>query len=236
MNNLSLITKYGDQVEPSILNRYKRHDKFVWVNTDDKDLTPHRIDLPAAPEPHLIEGFGKKPRDQFWSPPKTPRRLKELQRKYETIDEIWEELQKNQDIFEKEIKFIKKQWYYRLNGYWFYNNGKPTYIDGWHYFYIGWWKIDVGLPKYRSRDRKFFLFARMCLNETKTFKVIDDEGHAILNKETGYYDFIETGGRVFYGFNYPKHRREGATYKAEWAGGWGRNNQPVEPVLSTNGE
>lgn len=215
MNSLSMVKRYGDEVEPSILSQYKNADRYLWVNINDKDLTPIRIDLPEPPEPHHIDNFGKPAKEQFWSPPRLPRRLKDLQRKYETIDEIWEELQRNQDIYEKEIRFIKKQWYHRLNGYWFYNNGKPTYIDGWHYFYIAWWNIDVGLPKYRDRDRKFFLFARMTYTERRTFAILDDTGAGVMNEKTGYYDFVDTGGRVFYGFNYPKHRREGATYKAE---------------------
>lgn len=215
MNSLSLLKKYGNDVEPSILGQYKKADRYLWVNVDDKDLIPIRIDLPKMPEPHKIDNFGLPAKDQFFKPPKLPRRIKDLQKKFETIDEIWEELQLHQDIYEKEIEFIKKQWYHRLYGYWFYNNGKPTYIDGWHYFYITWWQIDIGLPKYRARDRKFFLFARMCYTERKSFKILDDTGHAVLNEETGYYDMVDTGDRVFYGFNYPKHRREGATYKAE---------------------
>ena len=139
MNSLSLLKKYSDEVESAILSQYQKADRFLWVNTNDRDLTPIRIKLPLPPEPHKIANFGLPARDQFFNPPKLPRRLKELQKEHETIDEIWDELQKHQDIYEEEIKFIKKQWYYRLNGYWFYNNGKPTYIDGWHYFYCGWW-------------------------------------------------------------------------------------------------
>jgi len=215
MSNLSLIKTYSDEIETSILSQYKNADRYLWVNENDKDLTPIKIDLPQMPLPHHIDNFGLPAKDQYFRPPQLPRRLKELQRKYETIDEIWEQLQKNQEIYAQEIEFIRKQWYHRLFGYWFYNNGKPTYIDGWHYFYISWWHIDVGLPKYRDRDRKFFIFARMCYTETKTFKFLDDNGNGVPNEDTGYFDFIETGGRVFYGFNYPKHRREGATSKAE---------------------
>ena len=185
MSSLSLIKKYPD-VDPAILYQYKKADKFLWVNTDDKDLMAIRIDLPLPPEPHKIEGFGKLPKDQYWEPPKLPRRLKELQRKHETIDDIWDELQKNQDIFAEEIKFIKKQWYYRLNGYWIYIDGKPTYMDGWHFFYCGWWKIDVGLPKYRNRDYKFFHFARMCYKERRTFKIVDMDRRLVAFKDLSY--------------------------------------------------
>ena len=215
MSLLSLLKKYADTVPPEILGQYKQADKYLWINTNDKDLIPIRIDLPEVPEYHLIDGFGLPAKDQYWRKPKMPRRLKELQKRFDTIDEIWDEIETHQDVYEEEIDFIRRQWYYRLNGYWFFNNGKPTYIDGWHYFYIGWWHIDVGIPKYRDRDRKFFIAARYFYNETRTFKFLDDEGNAIKNERTGYYDFIDTGDRVFLGFNYPKHRREGATYKAE---------------------
>lgn len=213
MNGLFLLKRYGKTVDPNILAQYQEAPRFVFVNTGDKDLIPIKIDLPEPPEYHLIPGFGLPARDQKWEAPKLPRRLKDLQQKYETLDEIWEELESHQDIYEHEIDFIKKAWHYRLNGYWFFNNGIPTYIDGWHYFYCAWWHIDVGLPKYRDRDRRFFLFARKIFVETQAPRC-DEKGFAVKN-EDGEYEWIDFGKRLFYGFNYPKHRREGATYKAE---------------------
>jgi len=72
-----------------------------------------------------------------------------------------------------------------IDGYWLFINGKPTYINGWNYFYINYWHLDIGIPEYRSRDRKFFLFAEFCDLDPCS-----------------------------YGFTYPKYRREGATSKA----------------------
>jgi len=215
MSPMDLIKEYGSSISAQILSQYKTPDKYLWVNTDDKDLIPMRIDLPDPPKYHNIDGFGLPPSEQLFKSPKLPRKIKELQKKHETIDEIWEELQSNQEIYEEEIKFIRKQWYHRLNGYWFFNNGKPTYIDGWHYFYCSWWHIDVGIPKYRDRDRKFFLFARFTHRDRSMFCEVDDKGNAIRSKKSGYFEFKDSGGRIHYGFNYPKHRREGATYKAE---------------------
>jgi len=214
MNKLSLIKKYGDKIDPEILAQYKQADKYIWVNANDKDLTPIRIDLPEPPDYDKIDGFGLPAKDQYFKTPKFPRRLKDIQSSCDTIDEIWDTIENNQQSYIEEIEFIRSQWQRRLYGYWFFNNGKPTYIDGWHYFYCSWWSIDVGLPKYRSRDRKFFLFARMAYTDTKSFKNIDNKGNAIPNDE-GYFDFVDLGYRVSYGFNYPKHRREGATSKAE---------------------
>ncbi len=50
-------------------------------------------------------------------------------------------------------------------GIWFYNNGVPTYITGDHYHYISWFHIDVGLPGYRDRDRRWFYHWHVCDND-----------------------------------------------------------------------
>ncbi len=216
MDLLKLIKKYPE-VDVSILKEYKEAEKFLWLNTDDPDLIPIEIKLPQCPDYHLIQGFGLPAEQQKWRPPKIPKRLKELERSkdFETLDELWDYLEENQEYYKEEIDFINKVWFHRLNGFWFFNNGLPTYIDGWQYFYIAWWNIDIGgLPYYRDRDRKFFLFARYCYTDTKTFKTLDEDGFAVA-KKNGKYEFIELGRRVCWGFNYPKHRREGATYKAE---------------------
>ena len=213
MNHLALLKRYYKEVDPQILSQYEDAPKSVWVNTDDRDLIPIEIPLPEPPELHLIDGFGKPAKDQVWEPPKLPKRLHDLQIKLETLDDIWAEIEDHKDIYPEEIEFIRLQWERRLYGYWFYNNGVPTYIDGWHYFYDGWWKIDTGLPTYRDRDRRFFLFARYIYNETKAPRVNAD-GFAVKD-EKGKYIWVDFGRRLFYGFNYPKHRREGATYKAE---------------------
>ncbi len=213
MSTIALLKRYHKEVDPMILATYEEAPKSVMVNTHDKDLVPIQIDLPEPPEPHLIANFGLPKAEQMWHPPKIPKRLKDLETKFETLDDLWDEIENKRDIYHDEIEFIKQQWRYRLYGYWFYNNGVPTYMDGWHYFYCAWWHIDVGLPKYRDRDRRFFLFARKVFTETKAPKC-DDKGFCIFSK-SGRFEWVEYGRKVFYGFNYPKHRREGATYKAE---------------------
>lgn len=45
------------------------------------------------------------------------------------------------------------------DGFWFYNNGEPTYITGRHYFYLVWWKLEDDIyADYRDADRQWFLF------------------------------------------------------------------------------
>lgn len=63
------------------------------------------------------------------------------------------------------LQFQNQEWRRRLNGVWFYNNGKPTYITGRHYMYLNWWCIDIGYPHYRSTDRKVFLVVEYCYHD-----------------------------------------------------------------------
>lgn len=171
--------------ESEILSEYKEADKVLVVNDNDVDLIPIEILLPSPPDITTIDGYGLPAKKQKFKKQKYPDKLIELESKGLTITEVWDLMFKERHYYHEELQWIQKQWEYRLYGYWFYNNGKPTYIDGWHFFYLNYWELDTGLPEYRDRDRKFFLFARMCYNDP-----------------------------LCIGFNYPKHRREGATSKA----------------------
>lgn len=53
-------------------------------------------------------------------------------------------------------KHLEKWWKYRLGGYWFYNNGVPTYITGANWYYLSVYNLDIGNPKYRDIDRQYF--------------------------------------------------------------------------------
>ena len=60
--------------------------------------------------------------------------------------------------------YRQKCWHRRLNGMWFMNDGKPTYITGLYYYYLEWIFIGAlknqGYPSYRESDRKFFYLWR----------------------------------------------------------------------------
>lgn len=184
MNTLSLIKKYKD-IKPSILKQYKDADEFIMVNDNDKELEPIKIPLPKPPPLEEIDGFGLPAKEQYFRHEKYPVKLIELEKKSNTVDDIWTELSIRQRTYKDEIDWIKLQLYREFNGCWTFINGKPTYLPGLFYVYLNFWQLDMGVPEYRERDLKFFLF---------------DE-------------FIERKNN-FFGFIYPKHRREGATSKA----------------------
>lgn len=192
---LDIYKKYVGKVGKAILKDYKSPQKYVLFNEDDPKLTTIPYQLPEPPPLDEIDGFGLPVKKQMWKPPKLPLRLKQLENSCETIDEIYERIYRNPNEFREEIKWIKQEWERRLKGYWLYINGVPTFMDGWHYFYCGYWHLDSGLPEYRYRDYIFFHFARFCWTDTKL------------------PDGTDLHRRLCYGFNWPKHRREGATYK-----------------------
>lgn len=166
--------------------KYKVADNVLILNDRDPDLKPIEIKLPFPPPLEEIAGYGLPPSEQVFKPIPLPRKLKELNASRTTVAAKWKKLSENPTYYKQELEFIRKMWHYRLNGYWFFNNGKPTWITGDHFFYMCFWTLDVGLPNYRSRDRKFFIGWWFCVNDPECF-----------------------------GMNYPKHRREGATSKTK---------------------
>lgn len=69
--------------------------------------------------------------------------------------------------------FVDQEWERRINGYWFYNNGVPTYITGAHYMYINYWKHSGTLMTYRNVDRNKFLFWKACEEDPDCMGMIE---------------------------------------------------------------
>ena len=89
------------------------------------------------------------------------------------------ELQKLKNIFDwrsypeeskdKWYDFIDEEFIRREEGFWFMNNGEPTYITGSHYMYLQWSKIDVGAPDFREANRLFFIFWEACKADKRCY-------------------------------------------------------------------
>ena len=65
--------------------------------------------------------------------------------------------------------YIDEEFNRRENGFWFNNNGKPTYITGTHYMYLQWSKIDVGAPDFREANRLFYIFWEACKADKRCY-------------------------------------------------------------------
>ncbi len=236
-----LVKDYKKYVPEQILRQYLPPEKTLILN-DDPDQYPVEVHLPEPPPLHTIDGFGLPYFKQFFRHEQIPTQLKELIKTSTTYQDVVDKIERNRREYRDLILWIQKQWRYRLHGYWFWNNGVPTYIDGWHWFYLNHYHLDVGLPIYKYRDKLFFHFARYCwttreapffyrvFNENLTYTHEEGEHWYCYEKqqalkyieanklpedteiEEGFW-LIKYPHRTCLGFNYPKHRREGATYK-----------------------
>jgi hypothetical protein len=65
--------------------------------------------------------------------------------------------------------YIDEEFKRREEGFWFNNNGKPTYITGAHYMYLQWSKIDVGAPDFREANRLFYIFWEACKADKRCY-------------------------------------------------------------------
>ena len=102
------------------------------------------------------------------------------------FDDLEFDAEENPIYTPDQIAFINRELDRIEHGYWFFNNGKATYITGLHYFYLNYWTLESGgKPDYRACDRRYFYFQDYC-------------------ERKSYIDGILRG----------KKRREGATSQA----------------------
>ncbi|MFT7280530.1 MAG: hypothetical protein ACI9DM_000249 [Cyclobacteriaceae bacterium] len=248
----------------NVLKDYQREDDYVEYHEDDKDLDTIRVYLPTSPDWRLIDGYGLPAKDQLFHRQKMPYKLDVLyddfmRRKEEsgdddeddsaTLKELWSFITSNQIEYKEEIAWMRKMWYYILFGYWCFINGKPTFIEGFHFAHLNFGKMDIGHPKFRDRDRRWWIaimhfektteapfhFKATWFEDKKlktkyfgTEKQADEyETYLQTESETYGYGFsqysvtngiwiVDMKSRTVIGINYPKHRREGATYRADW--------------------
>jgi hypothetical protein len=210
---------------------YKPEDKYTIINDGDSILRPVVLRLPKAPPMHLIDGYGLKPEDQYFRKHGVPLKLKKLENRahnelekkkntrniitgYKLLKRYWELFNEEKDNLKEEVKYIKKVWYHLKYGYWFFNDGQPTWITPWHYKFLNFWYIkDVpGLtPEYRDRDRRRELYEWYNYTSRETFKDLDEKGRALKNKD-GKYEMVELKNRTSFGTQELKRRRCGATH------------------------
>ena len=120
------------------------------------------IVLPKRPPKNQILFHDKKKADQYWTRLPVPQEMARIK----SFDE-WNE--KPEVFRDRYSAFIEKEFEYRRNGVWFYNNGVPTYITGRHYMFLQWSKIDIGYPSYFSFQREIFIHLAACEIDPRCF-------------------------------------------------------------------
>lgn len=102
--------------------------------------------------------------EQYWERFPYPSWYKDVLKRWDEYDEKKKE--DDPEFFDEKLEQFKKQeWFRRLNGFWFMNNGKPTYLTGTHYYFLQYWTLDTGVPKFRMPDLEKAYFMQYCIED-----------------------------------------------------------------------
>lgn len=108
------------------------------------------VKIPDLQEQDYIEDWGTNdPSEQYW-------RWRPLPDFFSKV-----EFDKRGELIltEEQEKYASEEVRRCKQGFWFYRNGKPTYITGKYYFYLQYWRLEDDIyPEYRSADRNYYLF------------------------------------------------------------------------------
>jgi len=119
-----------------------------------------KIALPKTPASSYTLDNSKK--NQYWKPFHYPKELKRIKSIFQ-----WNDMP---TAFKNEwVDYIEEEFNRREKGFYFSNNGIPTYITGAHYMYLQWTKIDIGHPDFREANRLFYLFWEACRADKRSF-------------------------------------------------------------------
>jgi hypothetical protein len=102
--------------------------------------------------------------EQYWKRIPMPSWYADTMKKWDEFDK--KKKDDELEFYDERLEEFKRQeWDRRLNGFWYMNNGVPTYLTGLHYLYLQWWSIDIGYPKFRIPDLEKFYFMEYCIQD-----------------------------------------------------------------------
>jgi hypothetical protein len=140
---------------------YNKENDIVVISKTGKigqvvEIQGLRIGLPAKPQDvHVFE-------KNKWQKLEYPKELSKLKNIFD-----WRAYP--EEAKEQWYDYIDEEFKRRDEGFWFMNNGEPTYITGSHYMYLQWSKIDVGAPNFREANRLFFIFWEACKADKRCY-------------------------------------------------------------------
>lgn len=118
------------------------------------------IALPAQPPKKEIAGYGLPNDMQLWQRVSMPEELSRIK----SMDE-WAETPR--EFRQKFRPYIEEEFRRRRDGFWFYNDGVPTYITGRHYMMLQWTRMDIGYPDYLEFQREIFIHLAACESDPR---------------------------------------------------------------------
>jgi hypothetical protein len=154
--NKSWLYGYNEQYDVIIISKTGEIGEIV-------NISGLYVALPKAPNECHKRSDSKK--EQHWEREPMPKQLSRIQSIFQ-----WNEMPS--EFKNRWVDYIEQEFDYREKGYWFMNNGVPTYITGSHYMYLQWSSIDVGYPDFREANRIYWIFWEACKADTRSFGMI----------------------------------------------------------------
>ena len=155
-NSRTWIYGYNDKYDMVIISKTGRIGQII-------NISGLLIALPEEPKTIKIRSTIRS--EQYWERDKSHSELNKIQSIFH-----WNEMP---SVFKnKWVDYIEQQFDYRENGYWFMNNGEPTYITGSHWMYMQWSSIDIGYPDFREANRIFYIFWEACKADIRSYGMI----------------------------------------------------------------
>ena len=149
----------------NLINIEEYDEQAISICPDDTQgevitISDLHIMLPKQPADSDIAFHDLPQEDQYWRRQELPKELLRIR----SMDE-WMEAPSE---FRKRFRpYVEEEYRRRRQGFWFYNNGTPTYISGRHYMFLQWSRIDIGYPSYLSYQREIYLHMCACESDPR---------------------------------------------------------------------
>jgi hypothetical protein len=175
-NNLYVIVE--DLIPSDVLKRKNASKSWVYGYNEKYDMVIISKDgtigdiyninglyIGIPKEPTHIYKRSSSRADQYWHRIDIPKDLEKIKSIFQ-----WNDM--SSDFKSKWVDYIEGEFDNREFGYWFMNDGVPTYITGAHYMYLNWSSIDVGYPNFREANRVLYLYWEACKADDRSFGMI----------------------------------------------------------------
>jgi len=165
------LVKTVEPIKRTTISRMNKGKKWLYGYNKEHDLIvlSHNGQIGEIIEiQNLVIALPKVPKDVYKDPKDKWVKFtqpKELERLKNIFD--WRAYPEDQK--DQWHDYIDEEFRRREEGFWFTNNGKPTWITGTHYMYLQWSKIDVGAADFREANRLFFIFWEACKADKRCY-------------------------------------------------------------------
>ena len=188
MYNQTLYKVLKDHIKQKVIDRNNRYKKWEYGYNKEHDVVVisktgkigeiyqiQNLNIALPLDENVITFKSNK-----WESTEYPKALNKIKTVFD-----WREYPA--EFHEEWYDYIDNEFKFRDEGFWFYNNNKPTYITGTHYMYLQWSKIDVGKPDFREANRLFFIFWEACKADNRCY------GMCYLKNRRSGFSFMSSG-------------------------------------------